>query len=147
MNDKAVLSITLAPKTSADQEKLGQGLAQLMAEDPTLRVTTDQATGEVIIAGMGELHLEIIVDRLKREFGVEASVGKPQVAYKETLTVPAEGRGRFIRQTGGRWTTFASSCTTGRTTTSTRRKWHSGLPGPWRSRTPRRRHSRCCSSR
>jgi elongation factor G len=97
-----VISLAIEPKTKADQEKLGQGMAKLMAEDPTFRVTTDEQTGQVVIAGMGELHLEIIVDRLKREFGVEASVGKPQVAYKETLTAPAEGHGRFIRQTGGR---------------------------------------------
>jgi elongation factor G len=77
-------------------------MAKLMAEDPTFRVNTDEQTGQVVIRGMGELHLEIIVDRLKREFGVEASVGKPQVAYKETLTAPAEGDGRFVRQTGGR---------------------------------------------
>src|ERR1700676_1830289 len=73
-----------------------------MAEDPTFRVKTDDQTGQVVIAGMGELHLEIIVDRLKREFNVEASVGRPQVAYKETLTRPAEGEGRYIKQTGGR---------------------------------------------
>jgi elongation factor G len=85
-----------------DQEKLGLGLQKLMAEDPTFRVRTDQQTAQTIIAGMGELHLEIIVDRLKREFNVEASVGKPQVAYKETLTRPAEGEGRYVRQTGGR---------------------------------------------
>jgi len=97
-----VISLAIEPKTKADQEKLGQGMAKLMAEDPTFRVSTDEQTGQVVIAGMGELHLEIIVDRLKREFGVEASVGKPQVAYKETLTAPAEGHGRFIRQTGGR---------------------------------------------
>ena len=97
-----VISLAIEPKTKADQEKLGQGMAKLMAEDPTFRVTTDEQTGQVVIAGMGELHLEIIVDRLKREFGVEASVGKPQVAYKETLTEAAEGHGRFIRQTGGR---------------------------------------------
>jgi elongation factor G len=97
-----VISLAIEPKTKADQEKLGQGMAKLMAEDPTFRVATDEQTGQVVIAGMGELHLEIIVDRLKREFGVEASVGKPQVAYKETLTVAAEGHGRFIRQTGGR---------------------------------------------
>ena len=77
-----VISLAIEPKTKADQEKLGQGMAKLMAEDPTFRVTTDEQTGQVVIAGMGELHLEIIVDRLKREFGVEASVGKPQVAYK-----------------------------------------------------------------
>jgi elongation factor G len=97
-----VISLAIEPKTKADQEKLGQGMAKLMAEDPTFRVRTDEQTGQVVIAGMGELHLEIIVDRLKREFSVEASVGKPQVAYKETLTAPAEGDGRFVRQTGGR---------------------------------------------
>ena len=97
-----VISLAIEPKTKSDQEKLGQGLAKLMAEDPTFRVRTDEQTGQVVIAGMGELHLEIIVDRLKREFSVEASVGKPQVAYKETLTRPADGEGRYIRQTGGR---------------------------------------------
>ncbi len=97
-----VISLAIEPKTKADQEKLGQGMSKLMAEDPTFRVRTDEQTGQVVIAGMGELHLEIIVDRLKREFGVEASVGKPQVAYKETLTKPAEGDGLFKRQTGGR---------------------------------------------
>jgi elongation factor G len=97
-----VISLAIEPKTKADQEKLGQGLAKLMAEDPTFRVRTDQQTGQVVIAGMGELHLEIIVDRLKREFSVEANVGRPQVAYKETLTRPAEGEGRYIKQTGGR---------------------------------------------
>jgi elongation factor G len=84
-----VLSLAFEAKTKADQEKLGVGLQKLMAEDPTFRVRTDEQTSQVVIAGMGELHLEIIVDRLKREFGVEASVGKPQVAYKETLTAPA----------------------------------------------------------
>jgi len=97
-----VISLAIEPKTKADQEKLGQGMAKLMAEDPTFRVATDEQTGQVVIRGMGELHLEIIVDRLKREFNVEASVGKPQVAYKETLTKPAEGHGLFKRQTGGR---------------------------------------------
>jgi elongation factor G len=97
-----VISLAIEPRTKGDQEKLGQGLAKLMAEDPTFRVRTDEQTAQVVIAGMGELHLEIIVDRLKREFNVEASVGKPQVAYKETLTRPADGEGRYIRQTGGR---------------------------------------------
>ncbi len=97
-----VISLAIEPKTKADQEKLGQGMAKLMAEDPTFRVNTDEQTGQVVIRGMGELHLEIIVDRLKREFNVEASVGKPQVAYKETLTRAAEGHGLFKRQTGGR---------------------------------------------
>jgi elongation factor G len=97
-----VISLAIEPKTKGDQEKLGQGLAKLMAEDPTFRVSTDEQTGQVVIRGMGELHLEIIVDRLKREFNVEASVGKPQVAYKETLTRAADGEGRYVRQTGGR---------------------------------------------
>ena len=99
---KPVISLAIEPKTKADQEKLGHGLQKLMAEDPTFRVQTDQQTGQVIIAGMGELHLEIIVDRLKREFNVEATVGKPQVAYKETLTRPADGEMKYAKQTGGR---------------------------------------------
>jgi len=97
-----VISLAIEPKTKSDQEKLGLGLSKLMAEDPTFRVKTDVDTGQVVIAGMGELHLEIIVDRLKREFGVEATVGKPQVAYKETVTKAADGEGRYIKQTGGR---------------------------------------------
>jgi elongation factor G len=97
-----VIQLAIEPKTKADQEKLGAGLQKLMAEDPTFRVTTDQQTGQTVIAGMGELHLEIIVDRLKREFNVEASVGRPKVAYKETLTRASEGEGRYVRQTGGR---------------------------------------------
>ncbi|HZF12145.1 MAG TPA: elongation factor G [Thermoanaerobaculia bacterium] len=96
-----VIAVSIEPKTKADQEKLGMALAKLMQEDPTFRVHTDQDTGQTIIAGMGELHLEIIVDRLVREFNVGANVGKPQVAYKETLTQEAEGEGRFVRQTGG----------------------------------------------
>jgi elongation factor G len=99
---KPVISLAIEPKTKADQEKLGLGLQKLMAEDPTFRVNTDHQTGQVIIAGMGELHLEIIVDRLKREFSVEASVGKPQVAYKETLTRAADGEMKYAKQTGGR---------------------------------------------
>jgi elongation factor G len=97
-----VIKLAIEPKTKADQEKLGLGLAKLMAEDPTFRVQTDQETGQVVIAGMGELHLEIIVDRLRREFSVEATVGKPQVAYKETVTRASEGEGRYVKQTGGR---------------------------------------------
>ena len=97
-----VISLAIEPKTKADQEKLGTGMQKLMAEDPTFRVKTDQQTGEVVIAGMGELHLEIIVDRLKREFNVEASVGRPQVAYKETITRPSEGEEKYAKQTGGR---------------------------------------------
>ena len=97
-----VISLAIEPRTKADQEKLGTGLSKLMAEDPTFRVKTDEQTGQVVIAGMGELHLEIIVDRLKREFNVDSTVGRPQVAYKETLTRAAEGEGRYVRQTGGR---------------------------------------------
>ncbi|HEY7291547.1 MAG TPA: elongation factor G [Vicinamibacterales bacterium] len=97
-----VISLAIEPKTKADQEKLGTGLQKLMAEDPTFRVNTDTQTNQTIIRGMGELHLEIIVDRLKREFNVEATVGKPQVAYKETLTRPADGEMKYAKQTGGR---------------------------------------------
>ncbi len=97
-----VIALAIEPKTKGDQEKLGIGLQKLMAEDPTFRVKTDEQTGQVVISGMGELHLEIIVDRLKREFNVEASVGKPQVAYKETLTRPADGEMKYAKQTGGR---------------------------------------------
>src|SRR5467141_3963509 len=99
---KPVISLAIEPKTKSDQEKLGVGLQKLRAEDPTFHVQTDLQTGQVIIAGMGELHLEIIVDRLKREFSVEATVGKPQVAYKETLTRAADGEMKYAKQTGGR---------------------------------------------
>ena len=97
-----VISLAIEPRTKADQEKLGQGLAKLTAEDPTFQVQTDEEVGQVIISGMGELHLEILVDRLQREFGVEASVGRPQVAYRETLTRSSKGEGRYVKQTGGR---------------------------------------------
>ena len=97
-----VISLRIEPKTKADQEKMGLALKKLSIEDPTFRVKADQETGETIIAGMGELHLEIIVDRLKREFGVGAAVGRPQVAYKETITMPAEAEGKYIKQSGGR---------------------------------------------
>ena len=97
-----VIALAVEPKTKSDQEKLGVGLQKLMQEDPTFRVETDVDTGQTKISGMGELHLEIIVDRLKREFGVEANVGKPQVAYKETIRRTAKGDGKWIKQTGGR---------------------------------------------
>ncbi|HXO20388.1 MAG TPA: elongation factor G [Thermoanaerobaculia bacterium] len=96
-----VIAVSIEPKTKADQEKLGLALGKLMQEDPTFRVHTDPDTGQTLISGMGELHLEIIIDRLVREFHVGANVGKPQVAYKETITAEAEGEGRFVRQTGG----------------------------------------------
>lgn len=97
-----VIFVAIEPKSTADQEKLGMALAKLAEEDPTFRIKGDKETGETIISGMGELHLEIIVDRLLREFKVEANVGKPQVAYKETIRGSAEAEGKFIRQTGGR---------------------------------------------
>jgi elongation factor G len=97
-----VISIAIEPKSKADQEKLGLSLQKLATEDPSFRVRTDEETGQTIISGMGELHLEIIVDRLLREFNVGANVGKPQVAYKETVRKPVEQQGKFIRQTGGR---------------------------------------------
>ena len=99
---KPVVSLAIEPRTESDQEKLGAGLAKLTVEDPTFRVRTDEQTGQVVISGMGELHLEILVDRLQREFGVEAAVGRPQVAYRETLTRAVESEGRYVRQTGGR---------------------------------------------
>ena len=97
-----VIQLAVEPKTKADQEKLGLAIQKLAQEDPTFRVNTDPETGQTILSGMGELHLEIIVDRMMREFGVGANVGKPQVAYRETIRKRAEGEGRHVRQTGGR---------------------------------------------
>jgi elongation factor G len=97
-----VVRVAVEPKTRADQDKMGIALNRLAQEDPSFRVSTDHETGQTIIAGMGELHLEIIVDRMKREFSVEANVGKPQVAYRETITVPAPGKEIFKKQSGGR---------------------------------------------
>ena len=97
-----VISIAIEPKTKSDQDKLGGALARLSAEDPTFRVRSDEETAQTILSGMGELHLEILVDRLFREFALEASVGKPQVAYRETIRAEATARGRFVRQSGGR---------------------------------------------
>ncbi|MCG9895310.1 MAG: elongation factor G, partial [Fimbriimonadaceae bacterium] len=96
-----VIQIAIEPKSRADQEKLGTSLQKLAEEDPTFRVMTDPESGQTIISGMGELHLEIIVDRLNREFGVQANQGRPQVAYRETVTAEAKAEGRFVRQTGG----------------------------------------------
>jgi elongation factor G len=97
-----VIAVAVEPKSKADQDKLGNGLARLAEEDPTFRVESDEETGQTLISGMGELHLEIIVDRLKREFNVDANVGRPQVAYRETISKPAEKiQGKFVRQTGG----------------------------------------------
>jgi elongation factor G len=97
-----VISVAIEPKTKADQEKLGNAMAKLAQEDPTFRVHVDPDTGQTLISGMGELHLEIIVDRMMREFSVQASVGRPQVAYRETIRQKAQAEGRYIRQTGGR---------------------------------------------
>ncbi len=97
-----VISVAIEPKTKADQDKMGGALARLAEEDPTFRTRSDPDTGQTIISGMGELHLEVITDRMMREFKVEANVGRPQVAYKETITAPVDSEGRFIRQSGGR---------------------------------------------
>ncbi|MFP6792708.1 MAG: elongation factor G [Pseudomonadales bacterium] len=97
-----VIHVAVEPRTQADQEKMGIALGKLAAEDPSFRVHTDQESGQTIIGGMGELHLDIIVDRMKREFGVEANIGKPQVAYRETIRETVNSEGKFIRQTGGR---------------------------------------------
>ncbi|HYK41494.1 MAG TPA: elongation factor G [Thermoanaerobaculia bacterium] len=97
-----VIAVAIEPKTKVDQEKMGLALSKLMQEDPTFKVHTDKETGQTIIRGMGELHLEIITDRLVREFNVGANIGKPQVAYREAITREAEGHGRFVRQSGGR---------------------------------------------
>ena len=97
-----VISVAVEPKTKADQDKMGQALGRLAQEDPTFRVHTDTETGQTLISGMGELHLEIIVDRMKREFGVDANVGRPQVAYRETIRRKAEAEGKYIKQTGGK---------------------------------------------
>ena len=98
-----VISQAVEPKTKADQEKMGMALNRLAQEDPSFRVRTDEETGQTIISGMGELHLEIIVDRMKREFGVEANVGKPQVAYRETIRKAVDKvEGKFVKQSGGR---------------------------------------------
>jgi len=94
--------VAIEPKTKADQEKMGTALGKLMQEDPTFKVHTDPDTGQTLISGMGELHLEILVDRMMREFNVGANVGRPQVAYRETIRSAAEGEGKYVRQTGGR---------------------------------------------
>ena len=97
-----VISVAVEPKTKADQEKMGVALSKLAQEDPSFRVHTDEESGQTIISGMGELHLDIIVDRMKREFKVEANVGRPQVAYRETIRKAVEAEGKFVRQSGGR---------------------------------------------
>jgi len=96
-----VIHMAVEPKSKADQDKLGDAMGRLSEEDPTFKVKTNEETGQTLISGMGELHLEVLIDRMMREFGVQVRVGKPQVAYKETVTIPVEAEGRFIRQTGG----------------------------------------------
>ena len=97
-----VISLAIEPKTKADQEKMGTALARLAEEDPTFKIKTNQETGQTLIAGMGELQLDVLVDRMKREFKVEANVGDPQVAYRETISIPSQAEGKYIRQSGGR---------------------------------------------
>src|SRR5208337_3954105 len=97
-----VISQAVEPKTKADQEKMGMALNRLAQEDPSFRVRSDEESGQTIISGMGELHLEVLVERMKREFGVEANVGAPQVAYREAIRKPVEVEGKFIKQSGGR---------------------------------------------
>src|SRR5919201_19533 len=97
-----VISVAIEPKTKADEEKMSLALARLAEEDPTFRTRTDPETGQTLISGMGELHLEVIVDRMLREFRVAANIGRPQVAYREAVTKPAEAEGRYVRQTGGK---------------------------------------------
>src|SRR4029077_9944905 len=97
-----VVSLRIEPKTKADQEKMGMALRKLANEDPTFKISSNSETGETIISGMGELHLEIMVDRMKREFGVETTVGKPQVAYRETILGTAEAEEKYIKQSGGK---------------------------------------------
>jgi elongation factor G len=97
-----VISVAIEPRTKADQDRMGQALARLSEEDPTFQVRTDQESGQTLISGMGELHLEVIVDRMLREFKVDARVGRPQVAYRETITRKSRAEGRYVRQSGGR---------------------------------------------
>jgi len=97
-----VISVAVEPRSQADQEKMGVALGKLAQEDPSFRVKTDEETGQTIISGMGELHLDILVDRMRREFSVEANIGKPQVAYRERITRSSEIEGKFVRQSGGR---------------------------------------------
>ena len=97
-----VISQAVEPKTKADQEKMGLALNRLAQEDPSFRVKTDEESGQTIISGMGELHLDIIIDRMRREFNVECNSGKPQVAYRETIKATAECEGKYIKQSGGR---------------------------------------------
>ena len=97
-----MIDVAVEPKTKADQDKLATALQRLAEEDPTFQVRTDEETAQTVISGMGELHLEVLVDRMLREFKVAANIGKPQVSYRETIRRAAEGNGRFVRQTGGK---------------------------------------------
>ena len=102
ITDRNKNRVAVEPKTKGDMEKLSKALVALAEEDPTFRVNTDQETGQTVIAGMGELHLEILVDRMLREFKVEANIGAPQVSYRETIRASSRGEGKFSRQTGGK---------------------------------------------
>ena len=97
-----VIELAVEPKSKADQEKMGIALQKLAEEDPTFRVHTNQETGQTVIAGMGELHLDVLVDRMRREFNVDANIGKPQVAYRETIRTEGDCEGKYIKQSGGR---------------------------------------------
>ena len=97
-----VISVAVEPKTKTDQEKMSTALGRLAQEDPSFRVNSDEESGQTIISGMGELHLDVLVDRMKREFDVEANIGKPQVAYRETIKKDVESEGKFVRQSGGK---------------------------------------------
>lgn len=126
-----MISVAVEPKTKADQEKMGIALSKLAQEDLSFRVKTDEETAQTIISGMGELHLDIIVDRMRREFSVEANIGKPQVAYRETIRNTCEIEGKFVRQSGGRgqfghcWIRFAPA-DEGRKAWSSTTRWSAG---------------------
>ena len=142
-----VIALAIEPKTKADQEKLGQGLAKLTTEDPTFQVRTDIETGQVVVSGMGELHLEIIVDRLRREFGVAATVGRPQVAYRETLTRPAEAEGRHVSRPAGAVSTVTSSSASCRGSRGTGSSSRTGYSAARFRRSSFRRSRRGCARR
>ena len=123
---ETVISVAIEPKTKADQEKMGVALSRLADEDPTFKVRTDEESGQTIISGMGELHLEILVDRMKREHKVEANVGEPKVAFRETIRKTAEAEGKYIARPAVRATTVIASCASSRT--SRARATNSSMP-------------------
>ena len=144
-----VISVAVEPKTKADQEKMGIALQKLAQEDPSFRVHTDEESGQTIISGMGELHLEIIVDRMRREFKVEANVGAPQVAYRETIRKTVEQEGKFVRQSGGRgqyghvWLQDRAAASRARAMNSSTASSAAWCPGNTSRRSTRACRSRC----